>query len=323
MNAILLLIAVGFAEPAGPLSCPTPVVAKGDFKAGPTLTQTFELTNRGDREITFAKVEAGCGCVKRNIPRPNLRPGESTTLTLEINTLTQPDGANRWQAIVSYHIEDANRTPGELVVSVTANLSREVTVSPPQIAFSTTGEATQQLTITDSRGKPLTVVKALTSQEHLLTAVGPAAGGRQAVALKLASAAPAGQRDEVLILQTDDPAYPEFRVPVRINKKAPGQVTASPEELSVKLGAGQDEVSALVQLRAPDGKTLRIASAESDFAAVTTKFSSDPGVVGTVRITVGGLAASLPGSCKVRIKLAEPAGQEIVIPVTWATGIKK
>ena len=307
MNAILPWILFAAASPPA-LVCPTPLVAKGDIKAGPPLAQTFELANRSAGPITIVKVEAGCGCVKRSLSTTTLKPGGSATLTLDVNTLTQSDGPNRWQAVVSY---SANGTPGELAVSLTANLSREVTLSPPQLGFSTTGEATQTIAVADRRATPLAILKAASTSPHLAATI-----ENGSVRVKLSADAPAGQRDELIVLQTNDPTYPEFRVPVRINKKAAGQVAATPEEIAVKLNAGQDEVSALVQLRAPDGKSIRIESATSDFAAVTTRFSKDAGPVATVRVAIGGVAQ--PGSCKVIVKLAEPAGQEVIIPVSWS-----
>lgn len=314
MNALLPLLVFAFANPPA-LACPTPLVAKGDIKAGPVLAHAFELTNRTADTLAITKVEVGCGCVKRTLSATVLKPGESATLTLDVNTLTQPDGANRWQAIVSY---TANGAAGELAVSITATLSREVTITPPQLGFSTTGEATQLLTIADRRTTPLAIVKATSTSPHLMAAV-----GNGIIQVKLSADTPAGQRDEVIVLQTNDPVYSEFRIPVRINKKSPGQVVASPEEIAVRLNAGQEEVSTLIQLRAPEGKTIRIDSATSDFAAVGAKFSSAAGPVATVRISVGGIAAMQPGSCKVTVKLAEPAGQVVVIPVSWSSGTRK
>lgn len=308
MNALLPLLVLALANPPA-LACPAPLVAKGDIKAGPPLSHAFTLSNRTQDTLTITKVEAGCGCVHRSLSANVLKPGETATLTLDVNTLTQPDGPNRWQAVVSY---TANGTPGELAVSMTATLSREVTISPPQLAFSTTGEATQQLTVADRRAKPLSIVKVSSTSPHLT-----AAAVNGIIQVKLSADAPAGQRDDLIVLQTNDPVYSEFRIPVRINKKSPGQVAASPEEVNVKLATGQDEVSALVQLRAPDGKSVRIDSAASDFSAATVKFSTAAGPVATLRISIGGVAAFQSGSCKVAVKLAEPAGQEVVIPVSW------
>ena len=80
---------------------------------------------------------------------------------------------------------------------------------------------------------------------------------------------------------------------------------------------GQSEVSALVQLRPADGKAVGVAAAESDHPAVAVKWSPGSGPVAAVRVTVAGPAAAQPGSCVVRVRLAEPAGQEVAIPVSW------
>src|SRR5207253_1037655 len=157
-----------------------------------------------------------------------LQPGETAKLTIEVNSLTQPDGPNRWQVQVSYTLDLPPAAVGALPVSqsgtqvlaITANLSREVSVTPPQVAFSCTG------------------------------------------------------------------------------------VAATPYALSVRFAPGQDDVSALVQLRAADGKAVAVASAESDDPAVKLKWSPGSGPVATVRITVA--APMVPaGSCVVRVRLSE------------------
>jgi hypothetical protein len=335
MNTLLALVALGFGDPPpAALHCPAPVAAKGDVTGGPPLTHTFELTHRGAAgTLTITKVEAGCGCLRRTLTAGVLQPGETAKLTLEVNTLTQPDGPNRWQAAVTYTLDTpalpgapAGVQAGELLLVVTATLSREVSLTPPQVGFSCTGAATQVLTLTDRRAKPLTVVKAAGSAPHLTAEVAPPAAGAggtrtQTITLKLAADAPVGHRDEAVVLLTDDPAYPEFRVPVRVLKRAAGAVTATPDAVAVRLGAGQDEVSALVQLRTPDGKPVAIAAAESDHPGVAVKWSPGAGPVAAVRVTVGA-AATASGSARVRVRLSEPAGQEVVIPVSWTGGRK-
>jgi hypothetical protein len=326
MNALLLLAAAGVASPPpAALVCPAPVAAAGDVKAGPPLAHAFELAHRGPAgTLTITTVEAGCGCLRRHLDNPVLQPGQSARLTLEVNTLTQPDGPNRWQAVVGYRLDLPAPAPpqtGELVLTVTATLSREVTLSPPQVGFSCTGAASQVLTLTDRRPKPLTVTRAVGSAPHLTAEVGPPAtsqdGARtQAVTVRLAADAPPGHRDEVVVLQTDDPAYPEFRVPVRVLKREAGGVVASPGEVAVRFAPGQAEVSALVQLRSADGRPVGVAAAESDHPAVTVKWSPGVGPVAAVRVTVAA-AAGPTGACRVRVRLAEPAGQEVVIPVGW------
>ena len=185
--------------------------------------------------------------------------GETVKLTIEVNTLTQPDGPNRWQITVGYKIDSPGAQPvsGELLLGFTAKLSREVSVNPPQVGFSTAGLASQALVITDPRGKPLSVVKATTSTPHLTTEIGERQVRKaQTVTIKLSPDAPVGHKDESVVLLTDDPAYPELRVPVRVLKRAPGAIAVAPDSVSLKFASGQTELSTLVQLRADTNRSL-------------------------------------------------------------------
>jgi hypothetical protein len=173
----------------------------------------------------------------------------------------------------------------------------------------------------DTRGTPLTVLKATTTSPHLAAEVGPRVDGKgQAVTVTLSPDAPIGHRDEAVVLLTDDPAYPELRVPVRVLKRAGGTIRVAPEAISVRFAPGQTELSTLVQLRAADGKTVEVAGVESDLPGVTVKHSPGAGAVAVVRVTVTDSTQS--GSCRVRVKMSQPSGQEIVIPVAWTRAMK-
>jgi hypothetical protein len=327
MNTLIvlsgLLVGQPPAAPAAGFHSPAPTAAKGDVKAGPPLVHSFDLANAGPGTVTITKVEAGCGCLRQTLGTTTLRPGEKTKLTLEVNTLTQPDGPNRWQAAVYYKVESsgAAEQSGELLLQITATLSREFSVSPPQVAFSTSGVASQPLVVTDKRATPLTVVKAAASTPHLAVevaaATSTAAGRSQSVVVKLAANAPAGHRDEIVVLYTDDPTCPELRVPVRVLKRATAAVSATPESVDLRLAPGQTEVSALVQLRAPGGSPVSIGGAECDMPGVQVKCSGGSTPVATVRVTVPETVAAKPGRCTVRVQLKEPAC-EVSIPVSWA-----
>lgn len=327
MNTLILFAALAGGQPQPPATfhTPGPLAAKGDVKAGPPLTHTFDLVNNSNGTVTITKFETACGCLRPTVGAQVLGPGIQTKLAVEINTLTQPDGPNRWQIGVCYKLETPGSPTqtGEVVLQITANLSREVSISPPQVAFSTAGAASQNLTVADKRAKPLTVTKVASSSPHLTVEISPAAGSprTQQLALKLTAAAPPGHRDEVVVLYTDDAEYPELRIPVRVLKRAPGGVTATPEAVTIRLAAGDTEGSALVQLRSPDGKAVSIAGAESDLPGVVVKHSTGSAPLATVRITISETLTAQAGRCTVRVRLSEPGG-EVVIPVSW-TGTKK
>lgn len=326
MNTLILLIASSLGSPPpAPLHCPMPLAAKGEVKGGPPLVHTFELAHRGMGILTITKVAGGCGCFRQTLSTSVLAAGDTAKLAVEVNTLTQPNGPNRWQVAVAYKVErpGAPIQTGELLLQITANLTREVSVTPAQLGFSTAGAASQVVTIDDIRTKKLTVLKAVTSMPYLIAEVSaPVAGKGQHVIVRLAPDAPVGQHDESLVLSTDDPAYPELRIPIRVLKRATGAIHVAPEAVSLRFAAGQAELSTLVQLRAGDGKLIEIASAESDLPAVAVRVSRGAAAVAVVRVTVTEEAAKQSGSCQVRVKLAQPAAQEVVIPVVWTRAMK-
>jgi hypothetical protein len=252
-------------------------------------------------------------------------------VTVEINTLTQPEGENIWKVTVRYQTEQpvVTQHSGALLaprvaeaqaleLRVAAKLVREISVTPPAVAISTEGTAVQTLIVADRRDHPLTITRAVTTSSHLQVAVHSAEirdGHRvQLIDLKVPADAPAGHHDALVTLFTDDTAYPELRVPVRVSKRTPGAVALSPESVSLRFATGQAEASAVALVRAVNGAAVRIAKAECDDPAIRLKWSPDAGAVATVRVT---RSAAAPGRTEVRILLAEPAGHLMTMPVSW------
>ena len=92
--------------------------------------------------------------------------------------------------------------------------------------------------------------------------------------------------------------------------------------LEAWLAARQAELSTLVRFRTGDGKLVEIASVESELPGVAVKASRGAAAVAVVRVTVTEEVAKRSGRCQVRVKLAQPADQEIVIPVVWTRAMK-
>lgn len=320
MYPIIAALLLG-ATPAGPLTTTHPAADRGAIRTGPQLVQTFELKHDGPAEdVVITNVETGCGCLKPTLSRTVLHPGDRAELTLTVNTLTQPPGANTWRAVVHYRFGNAN---AELELKLTAKLIREISVTPPMLAISTAGAATQTITVTDRRAAPLTVQSAATTNPHLTATVHPATsleGVRsQTIAVAVAADYPAGQFDETLTLVTTDPTCRELRVPIRVTKRKPGAVRAAPDSLDVRFAHGQAEASGLVQLRRPGGGSVRVMRVECEHPAIRARWPSAAGPVATVRVIVDAAKArGRGGKATVRVILAEPAGESLLIPVAWS-----
>jgi hypothetical protein len=325
MNTLLCLIAANLAAPPStPLQCPEPLAAKGEVNSGPVLAHTFELSNRGQGTLTITRVEGSCGCLRQSLSSSVLQPSETAKLTLEVNTLTQPAGPNRWQLTAAYKVVSPGLPDqtGELLLQMTATLKLVVTVTPPQLAFSTSSGATQDLVLHDTRGKPLTILKATTSSPHLVATIAPPIaqplrGAKQTVAISLSPDFPVGHRDESVLLLTDDPQYAELRIPVRILKRSAGNVVAAPESVAVRFSADETEFSTLVQLRSLDGKPFGVGGVECDHPGVKLKWSTGASALAAIRVTVTEAACGQAGNSTVRVKVADQPGQEVVIPVSW------
>ncbi len=121
-----------------------------------------------------------------------------------------------------------------------------------------------------------------------------------------------------MTLYTDDPAYPEFRVPVRVEKRATAAAVVTPDEVYLRFAAGQSEASALVQVRGTDGKPVGVAGVECDHPSVTFKWSDAVGPVAAVRLTVPAAAATTPGRGTVRVRLSGADGPAVSVPVGWS-----
>jgi hypothetical protein len=331
MNTMIAFLVAGAttATPSAPLQ--SAVADYGEVKAGPILTHAFKLTNSGNGPLTLIGAESGCGCLRAEVSKNQLQSGESAELTVVVNTLTQPEGQNTWRVTLRYEFDPipAAMRPGELTppripvrytaeFRIVAKLVRDVTVTPPSVAISTTGEASQTLFVADRRDRPLTVTGAVSNSPYLVMKIGAVEirDGRrvQTIDLKLSADAPVGHMDATVILTSDDPAYRELRVPVRVSKRAAGTVAISPDSVTLRFAAMQAEASQVVVLRSLSGGSVHIARAECDDQDVGLKWSTGTSPVATVRIT---LPARPAGQSEVRVLLAEPAGHVVTVPLSW------
>lgn len=325
---IALFLPIVFAV-VPPLNCPAPVADAGAVRSGPPLVQIFRLTNtHTEQTIRILGLDAGCGCLRRDLDRERLAPGETAELRVAVNTLTQPEGPNTWRIGVRYQLEPTatgKDTPSpeqsseqRLELTVAARLVREISVTPPAVAFSTTGAARQTLFVTDRRNQPFTLTRAVTTSEHLTATLGEVRtvdGVRQfPVELSLAASMPVGEARETVVLTTNDPACLELRVPITVVRRSAGAVTATPARLELSAVSEGVPVSRLVQFRA-GGQPVRIQSVEPENPAVTVKWASPGGPVATLRVTVAGGAT---GESTIRVRFTEPAGAELRIPVRWS-----
>jgi hypothetical protein len=328
MNAILSLMALNaLASPPMPpaLVAESATIDRGELKAGAPLTQTFKFTNRSlNQTVEIAGVKVSCGCAKSSFDKEKLKPGETATLTVQVNTLAQAAGPWSWTATVRYKYA-GDAAEETLPVRMTGTLVREVTLTPPGLAISLeSGSVTQNITLTDTRTTPLAVKGAAPTSSFLKATL--QAGdkpGQTRIAVTIAENAPLGEHNETIVLATDDPLYPELRVPVKVSKKSPAKVKAEPDELVL---TSRDNVLGSrfglspppeVSLRRRDGQPLKIAQCEIDNGNISLKWPENAAVSMRVKLTIPERIWNERGKATLKITLAEPAGEVVIVPVEW------
>lgn len=319
MHALLLSL-LAASSPADTLTAPGAVADRGAVRTGPPLVHTFRVTNRAPTLVRLLGVTTPCGCLAPAVDRDALPPGESATVTLVVNTLTPAAGPQTWRGVVRAVAAGTDgRVPEfyDLPWSLSAELVREVALTPPAVAVTAAGDAPVSVvvTVTDRRAKPLAVLGVASPSPHLTAAVGPAAGGSTPVTVTLHPGLPAGETTLTLAIHTSDPACPELRLPVTLSKRPPTVAVARPATAALVLDPGEESASMLVQLVSPTGRELKLASATSDDARVgVTAAAAGRFVTARVRVTPGGAAT---GGAAVTVTLSDPPGS-VTVPVSWS-----
>ncbi len=287
----------------------------GDVRAGAALSHRFTLVNRGPDAVEIVEVRPSCGCTTATPDRRRFGPGESGSLLLEVNTLTQPDGPGSWRVTL---LCKSGESVEEKSLTLTARVQADVTLEPTALVIATEGAVNREITLSDRRPHPLTVVKAETTSPEVWAYVEePSCGadGRWRCLIQLNTLAEMsdGRHDEALHLYTSDPEYPDLKMPFTVVKRSRQRVSATPAVVDLR----GDDLSRLVLLRGGDDDVIEIVGVNADDAAVRCEWS--PGLRPTAAVRVRVDPAKAPDGLKtmVHIRLSKPAAQMVDVPVTW------
>jgi hypothetical protein len=230
LRFVCLVAALGPAVASAQLICPAPLHALGTVKSGTVVSHRFVLENVGRETVQITAVKTGCGCVRTEPAQRVLRPGEKTTLPIEVHTVTQPAGANLWGAELRYRTDSG--TQSVLNVRLTAKVEVEVQLTPTTLVVHTAAASQHPFLLTERRATPLKLTSLTTSSPHVqVEASEPVRRGTgwvRTLRLVVAPTCPAGRHECQLTLATDDPAYPELRAPFSLIQKETNAVEARP-----------------------------------------------------------------------------------------------
>ena len=295
-----------------------PLFHVGDVHAGAALSHRFVLVNQGPDAVEIVEVRPSCGCTTATPDRRRFAPGESGSLLLEVNTLTQPDGPASWRVTL---ICKSGESIEEKSLTLTARVQADITLEPSALVIVSEGAVDREVTLSDRRPHPLTVVKVETTSRQVRARVDEPSRGadgrwRCVIHLETPADMPDGRHDEALHLYTSDPEYPELRMPFTVVKRSRQRVSATPA--AVELTAGGSP-SRLVLLRGAEDDVVEIEGVDADDTAVRCEWSPGSRPTAAVRVRVDPAKAAADGlKAIVHIHLSKPATQTVDVPVMWA-----
>lgn len=322
MNAICSILLTTFlvsSPPVAILVADRETVDAGVVRSGPLLRQVYRVTNpSATLPLQIVGLDGTCGCIRKSFAKSDLKPGETTDVTVEINTLTQPEGPNTWKTNVRYRVGSATMEE-RITLELVAKIVKELEVKPPMLAISSEGAAKSTIVLMDRRATPLNV-KAITSTSTYLTAnVREAKEGTISIEVSIAEGVATGSHDETILITTSDPLYPELRVPVRIIKRSKDAVLALPESLDLHIATESVTASGVVQFRRPNAANIQIATATCTGKGVSLKWSAGSGAVATIRATIDLRTAGASGQTTIRVTFNESTSEEVIVPLAWVT----
>jgi hypothetical protein len=286
----------------------------GSASRGSVLEYKVKLTNNYDKELRVASVRTSCGCATASVSKNTLAPGESTFLTVRIDT-------NKYAGSRTFTIYTTFDRPRyeESSITVSAFSRDDLMLSPTVLDFGTVragSEPSVRTTLTYSGGnRNWKITDILNDNGYLqptLEEISRRSGNiSYRLTVKLRNDLPPGSWHADLWLDTTDTAASKIRVPLKVEVLP--VLTASPERLDFgRIGkAGQLEKKVVLRGAEPF-KVTKIEGLEPNIEV--TGASDDPKEMQVLSIRYK--AGDHPGEIEKRLKIFTDLKKDNVVEVT-------
>lgn len=217
----------------------------------PVLSAEFPFRNGGRQAVQVEQLIPSCGCVKPQMSRTTIPPGESGKLVLPIVTATEQPGFHSYLVRVRY----ADPEPREAQLEVKVVLpERSVLVEPRALFLMGQFSADEEhvVTVTDLRETALNVESVTSSHPgmtaHIVSRVRDETGSRTTVGIRVADGLSAGSQRGLVEVRTGDPEYPLLQIPVLARSRersGADSVVVTPEEVRLIASPGPQHAGRL------------------------------------------------------------------------------
>lgn len=288
-------------------------VVPDEVRSGEPLRHRFEVRNAGREAVEVLGLKPGCGCLRPRIDRTRLLPGESATVEVEVNTVTQGEGRNAWRVTVRYR--QAGRE-AELALTLSARVRQVVTISPATLVVHTAKGYTHTLALLEKTALPMDIAGAGTGSPHIRATLGkPERMGdawRREIRLEVLPTCPEGRLEEVLSLTARGGL--DLRFPFAVVKRSAGVVQAAPPAVRLQSAGSQALPARIVLLSRGDDGPVAVERVEADHPAIAATWCAGPDTRATLRVVVDrGMIGAVPFRGKVRVHLRGAATVEVPV----------
>lgn len=323
-SRLIILVVLGLGIWAGApsvraeLFCPEPSFNAGSLLAGKPFKHSFALNNQGKEALQILEALPSCGCLRPNLPKAILNPGETIALPIEIHTLTKPQGAHRFSISIRY--QEAGEIK-ELALEVKALVRVEVEVSPAAAAIFTDRAITQPFCVKDTRANPMRITAAVSSNAQITFQIHPPTLNEkkesvQTIMVLISELLAPGKHDLWIHLVSDDASYAEMKLPLTIVKRDGKLASAAPARLYLEGSVGIPFGAKMVRINKAGSEPVRVDKVECSHPAFKCTWAQGPGDDATIRLlldekklTQGETIAEL------RVQLKGNQNQSVIIPV--------
>jgi len=263
------------SKKGGRLTVDKPVCDFGDVEPLQKVKGQFMLTNDGTEILEIKKpIRKSCGCTIPNLKTYNIKPGQSTPLSVTYSVGSRPGKSTK---TISVDVKSPG-TPRTLLLKVTTNVKKIVAAKPERFRFEFRADSKHKYTVEleSTDGKPFRITD-LISRNKVVTGEFDAANEavRHTVPIKIDVEKLRGIRNGVITFKINHPKLKNVSVPFQT--VLPFVVHPSTKAF-LRLRPGQPQ-TATVKVTSNFGEEFELGETSSTggYARITDTTKTDDG----------------------------------------------
>lgn len=312
-----------------PLACDKPHINVGETQSR-QQTHKFELRNVSQKTVQITATHKACGCVKRELSKLSLAPGETSELTLDFPIRTRAGSLGDFAERLAIFVDNENAAPA-LVVSVSGRLIpvayvlREgVYIEAPESGKPFQGEI--EVFLNKCRGVKiegietggmLPIEATIAGREDTLTE------GEEKVVLQVSGTSPPAAQlpaSARVVVKLNNKELPEIGIPVSLYRKRRHEVRFSPQMLAFGVLATGAKAKRAVTVELPKLPGYTVEKAEPSGVGVSVAIEEQPKVKHVVllrcELDASELAGKLEQDLLVTVSVPDGAPEVYKLPIS-------